>query len=104
MNASEFIPALSGVFGANMTQRFAPLYPLSTFSSPWWALVQVMTDSLLLCPTQHTASTLTGGGIYSQRTSPVYVYYFVHEFEMTKMLIDPFRPMGVFHCVYINMQ
>jgi para-nitrobenzyl esterase len=94
MPAAEMAPKLTSVFGANITSIITPAYPLAQYPTPWWALVQVMTDSLLLCPAQRTASLL---GRVPGRTSPVFVYQYQRVLALFADVIDPIRDLACTH-------
>lgn len=99
MTAAQLSPMLSSIFGANVSGTVAPLYPVALYPSPWWTLVNVMTDALILCPATHVADTLSrrGSGPYATRTSPVFVYYFTHVLEVIALFMNPIRTMNATH-------
>lgn len=99
-NASETMPAsdlaveMTMTFGANITSLIQPAYPPANYPSPWWALANVMTDSLILCPSQKTAVTLAR---QAGRQSPVFVYQYEHILELIAIVMDPIRMMACTH-------
>jgi hypothetical protein len=62
------------VIGPQLAPLVVSAYPLNQYSTPWWALTQMLTDSQMLCPGRNAGAKLNSaarGGSY-----PVYVYYY----------------------------
>lgn len=48
LNASDFLAAVEAVIGPQLAPVVAAQYPLSQYSTPWWALTQMLTDSQMV--------------------------------------------------------
>jgi para-nitrobenzyl esterase len=93
MNASAYAAALGAQFGPALGAEVLAAYPAAAFPSPWDALVRVLGDYMMTCPTRDTARWLTDAG-RAGGPAPVYTYLYTHA---NAVLADMMAPLGVCH-------
>lgn len=82
--------AIERVFGNAMRDRIVEQYPLTSYSTPRAALVQLTTDALFTCPSRRVARTFA-----SVQRAPVFRYLFDHS-----LANDPTqKALGAIHTV-----
>jgi para-nitrobenzyl esterase len=85
---SQYVADLNKQLGSEMTQLLMNLYPLSNYTIPWWAAVDLFTDAFFTCPARRTARFVSGAG------ASVYLYHWTWEL----LYVRPFdKQIGVFH-------
>jgi len=77
-------------FSEEIVSQILQHYPVSNFSSPFYAMAAVQGDAAMSCPARETARILTEGGV------DVYLYFFTRELEAVKLFLE-FEELGVFH-------
>ena len=51
-NASDLSAWILKNFGPVYAPKVAAMYPISSYKSPWWVAVQIITDSFMTCPSR----------------------------------------------------
>lgn len=82
INATGFSGYVLEQFGEDLGSKVLELYPLSNYTSPWFAASAIFADSLMQCPSRRAAYWLLNLDI----PIPAYRYYFTHEIEMIRLL------------------
>jgi len=93
INASDYLAAIESLIGPVLGPQVAAEYPASSYSTPWWGLTDILTDSQMLCPTQAAGDALS----QAAGAPPVFVYRFVHVLWIIEYIGNLFRPLGCFH-------
>jgi carboxylesterase type B len=86
MTAAD-LQALGKTMFPTFHKELDKMYPVSDYKSPWWALVQIITDCAMACPARRTARWA------ALANSTAYLYEFEHEVDVAKF--DEW--LGVFH-------
>lgn len=93
MTDHQYQQALINQFGTTLGNDVYQNFPSTNYSSPWVALVRVLGDYLMTCPSRDTARWLTNS-LRQNGSQPVYEYLYVHNNLLMNMMM-PF--LGVCH-------
>jgi carboxylesterase type B len=128
LNETGFVTLVNEAFnGTNMSGPILSMYPVSDFhehdhraSASWWALTQIFTDSQVMIPPLHPATTTTtppmylslvqmlcpshqaAGWMTSGGNPHAFVYYYTHVLWAIEHLVDYFKPLECSHARYEN--
>ena len=93
MTDTEYQQALINQYGTELGNEVYTNFPSANYGSPWNALVRVMGDNLMTCPSRDTAQWLTSSKRING-SQPVYEYLYVHN----NLLLNTMMPfLGVCH-------